>query len=151
MDKDKLNKRYKALRWAQHISFWLGIASCVLPMLIASIRVIPSIKDTESRLAFGGVAIFFTAIVGLVLAKNVVKRFSANLPITLTVFIFVAALTVFMMCLQKVIDDAVAILTVGLIGCFVGVIFEFASIVCKYNADEIEHYYKKGKYENGNV
>lgn len=151
MDKDKLNKKYRTLRWAEHITFWIGVAACILPMLIASIEIVPAIKSTESRLAFGGVAIFFTAIVGLVLAKNVVKRFASNVPCTLTVFVFIIALLIFLKLLSMVIDDALAILMVGAIGSFVGVLLQFASIICKHQADDIEIYYKKGKYENGNV
>ena len=146
MNKDKLNKRYKALRWAQHILYWLGNAACVIPMLIASVKIVPGIKTTESRLAFGGVAIFFTAIVVLVLAKSIIAQVANKIPPALIVFITVVALLIFMICLQKVIDEAVAILAVGAIGSFIGVLSGTASTFCKCSADDIEVYYKKGKY-----
>lgn len=146
MDKDKLNKRYKALRWAQYIAFWLGNLACVIPMLVASVKIVPGIENTEGKLAFGGVAIFFTAIVALVLAKGIIAQVANKIPPALLVFITVAALLIFMICLQKVIDEAVAILAVGTVGSFAGVLIGFASTLFKCLADDIEVYYKKGKY-----
>ena len=147
MDKDKLNKRYKGLRWAESICFWLGVAACIVPMLITSIKIVPAMESSGDKLAFGGVAIFFTAIVGLVLARNLVKRLASNIPCTLTVFVFVVVLLVFIKLLSFVISDALAILTVGAIGSFFGVLLQFVSIACKHTADDMETYYKKGKYE----
>lgn len=147
MDKDKLNKRYKALRWTENICFWLGVAACIVPMLIASVKIVPAMESSGDKWAFGGVAIFFTAIVVLVLAKNLVKQLTANIPCALTVFVFVVALLVFIKLLSIVISDALAILTVGAIGSFFGVLLQFVSIACKHTADDMEIYYKRGKYE----
>lgn len=150
MDKEKLNRRYRALRVSQKITFWSGVAACIVPMILASIRIVPAMDDQSSRWAFGGVAMFFTAIVALVLTRNLVKQLAHNIPCTLAVFVFVVALLIFIKLLSIVISDALAILAVGAIGSFVGVLLQFVSIACKHTADDMEIYYKKGKYEYEN-
>lgn len=95
-------------------------------------------KNTESKLALGGVAIFIIALVTLILLRNIVKKYLTNLPCTLAVFIIVVAMLLFIVCLDKIIDDAIAVLLVGAVGCFVGVILETVSMICKLNADDIK-------------
>lgn len=137
-NKEELDKKYKTYRWAQHICLVLAFVSCIAPMVISSLKVAPAMKNTESKLALGGVAIFIIAVVSLILLRNVVKKYLTNLPCTLAVFIIVVALLLFIVCLKKIIDDAIAVLLVGTVGCFIGVIFETVSLICKMNADDIK-------------
>ena len=136
--RDELDRKYKAYRWAQHICLALAFISCILPMVVSSVKVAPAMKNTESKLALGGVALFIIAVVSLILLRNVVKKYLTNLPCTLAVFIVVVALLLFLECIKKIIDDAIAVLLVGLVGCFIGVIFEIISLICKMNADDIK-------------
>lgn len=139
---DLIVKRYKRFRWAQHILFWTALISCIAPIVIASIRVIPAAQDTESKLAFGGVGIFFIAITVLILFRNVVKKFAANIPCTLGVFVAMVAIALFLFLLEKIIDDALAIVVVGACGSFVGVLLEAISALCKMQADDIKRFYR---------
>lgn len=138
MDKIKIERKYKVCRWLQHICIALAAISCILPMIVASIKVAPETPDVSSKLAIGGVAIFFIVIISLILLRSFVKKFIANIPATLTVFISVIAMLLFLVCLKKIIDDAIAVLIVGAVGSFVGVIFEIVSMICKIQADDIK-------------
>lgn len=143
MDKVKIEKKYKVCRWLQYICLALAILSCILPMVISAIRVVPAMKETGSKLALGGVATFFIAIVALILLRSFVKKFIANIPATLTVFISIIAMLLFLVCLKKIINDAIAVLIVGAIGSFVGVVLEIVSMVCKMQADDIKELYRR--------
>lgn len=137
-NKEELDKKYKTYRWAEHICIALAAISCILPMVVASVKAVPETPDVGSKWAIGGVAIFFIVIISLILLRNFVKKFIANIPATLTVFISVIAMLLFLVCLKKVIDDAIAVLIVGAVGSFVGVILEIVSMICKIQADDIE-------------
>lgn len=136
-----IERRYKKLRWAQHILFVLALAVCIIPMVVSSIKVIPAATDTESRLAFGCVAVFFITITILVLFRNVLRKFVANIPCTFGVLIVMVAIAIFLFLLKKIIDDALAIVFIGAVGSFFGVVLETISTVCKIKADDIKTNY----------
>ena len=148
MDKDKLNRRYKTLRWIQHISKWMGVAVCILPMFITSMKIAPKIENVESGLAFSSVGIFFTTVAALILVKGLAQQIASKIPPALAVFITTLILLIFVECLRKVLDEASAVLLAGVIGGFAGTLLGFVSIYCKGVADDMEIYYRKGKYDN---
>ena len=138
MEKLKIERKYKTFRLLQHLCLALAFAACVLPMFVSAVRVVPNTPDKGSKVAVGGVALFFIIIVTLILFRSYVKKFVSSLPCTLTVFIAVLAMLLFIVCLKKIIDDAIAVLIVGAIGSFIGVILEIASMLFKMNADDIK-------------
>lgn len=139
-----MKKRYKRFRWAQYILFVLSIASCTLPIVVSSIRIIPTAKTTGSKFALGGVAAFFCAVIVLIVCKSLVVKFISKLPFTLTVLLSIGAMLLLMLCLKQIIDDAIAILLVGLIGALAGFALELGSMLCKSMAEEAKAIYLRG-------
>jgi Na+/melibiose symporter-like transporter len=135
-------KEYKRYRIAQYILFVLSIISCLIPAVVAAFRVAPSVKSTESKIALGGVAVFFCGVIALIVLRNLVKKLIAKMPYTLAVLITVGILLIFMLLIEKIVDDAIVILIVGVVGAGVGLLFELASMWCKVRADEIKDIYK---------
>lgn len=140
---EKIVKKYKACRWFQHICFVLSILSCVIPLAVASIDTAPQMQSTESKIALGGVAVFFSAIVLLIVFRSMISKYISKLPYTLTALISVGVMLLLMLCLQKIIDETIAILVVGVIGIAVGLVLELVSMVCKAIADEIKERYRR--------
>ncbi len=137
-------KRYKRFKWAQYILFGLSLVSCLAPPVISAIRLMPSIKTTESKFALGGVAVFFAAMIILIVCRNLVRKFIHKLPYALTVMISIGIMLLLMLWIKRIIDDAIAILVVGLIGAAVSFVLELASMYCKSAADEAKEMYYRG-------
>ena len=135
-------KEYKRYRIAQYILFVLSLISCLIPAVVAAFRVAPAVKSTESKIALGGVAVFFCGVIALIVLRNLVKKLIAKIPYTLAVLITVGILLIFMLFIEKIVDDAIVILIVGVVGAGVGLLFELASMWCKARADEIKDIYK---------
>ena len=139
-----LKKRYKRMRWCQYALFALAILSCIVPVLLAVFKVGATVKTTEGKLALGGVAIFVGAIVALIVLRSLVIKFLSKLPFTLTALVSVGALLLLCLGLRSIINDAIVILAVGLVGAFVGLVFEAASMVFRAEADDAREMYLRG-------
>ena len=154
MNKAKLNKRYKTLRWLQHITFVASIIACALPVVLSCIKAAPSVEKNGGKWAlggvvvfFGGVAVFFGAIILLIVFRSLVSKFVSKLPYTLTVMVSVGAVMGLVCFLKQIINDAIAILAVGLVGAAVGFVLELIAMYCKAKADEVKELYVRGKYD----
>lgn len=143
MARDKVEKKYKAYRWVQYISFVLSILSCLVPVAVAALNTAPRMQSAESKFALGGVALFFLAIFALIVFRSLVNKFISRLPYTLTVLISVGIILLLMICLERIIDDAIAILAVGVIGAAVGFVLELISMYCKAIAEETKETYRR--------
>jgi uncharacterized membrane protein YoaK (UPF0700 family) len=143
LDKDTINKRYRAYKWLQYITFVLSIAACTVPVVIAGINIVPEVKNTESKIALGGVAIFVAAAIALVVFRSLVTKYISKLPYSLTVFISVGVALLLMICLRKIIDDAIALLIVGTIGAAAGLVLELASMYFKTASKELKEMYER--------
>lgn len=144
-----MKKRYKKLKWAQYILFGLSIVSCFLPIIISTCKAFPLTKTVESKLALGGATLFFCAVIALVVFRSLVTKFIHKLPYTLTVLVFVGVLLAFVMLIKMIADDAVAVLTTGLIGAAVGFIIELASMYCSILANEAREIYYRSANKEG--
>jgi O-antigen/teichoic acid export membrane protein len=144
MERDKLKKQYKAFRIAQLACFIASIISCVLPVVISAIRVAPNIKETEDKIALSGVGIFIVAVVVLIVFRSIVVKYISKLPYTLTVVISVGVMLLLTVCLEKIIDDAIAVLIVAFIGAAVAFVLELVSMYLKSRANEIKEIYLRG-------
>ncbi len=136
------NKRYK---WVQRVCFALSILCCIVPAMIAAFKISPEMKTTESKFALGGVAIFIVAIITLIVCRSLIRKYIAKLPYTLTVLIAVGSILLIVIGLEKIIDDAKAILIVGLIGAAAGFVFELISMYCKSMREIEEEYLRRNK------
>ena len=147
MNKAKLNKRYKTFRWIQYITFVASIIACALPVVLSCIKAAPSVEKNGGKWALGGVAVFFGTIILLIVFRSLVSKFVSKLPYTLTVMVSVGAVMGLVCCLKQIINDAIAILAVGLVGAFVGFVLELIAMYCKAKADEVKELYVRGKYD----
>ena len=77
----------------------------------------------------------------LIVFRSLVHKFVSKLPYTVTVLLSVIAILLLMLFLEKIIDDAIALLVVALIGAIVAVIFELISLYCKAMAQEAKEIY----------
>lgn len=141
-DIGNIEKKYKGYKWTQYITFVLSIISCLVPVAVAAINIAPEIKETESKIAFGGVGVVILAIVALIVFRSFVSKYISKLPYTLTVLVCVGIMLILMLCLKHIIDDAIAILIVATIGAGVGFVLELVSMYCKAMAAELKERYK---------
>mgnify|MGYP007057730019 FL=1 len=140
-------KQYKRYKWAQYICFALSILCCLVPAVVAAFKISPVIKTTESKLALGGVAVVIVAIIALVVCRSLIRKYISKLPYTLTVLIAIGSILLIVIGLEKIIDDAKAILLVGLIGAAAGFVFELISMYCKSMARDIKDEFIRRKAE----
>lgn len=147
MEKARLKKKYKRLRWIQFITFIASVIACVFPVVLSCIKAAPTVEKTGGKWALGGIAVFFSAIILLIVFRSLVNKFVSKVPYTLVVLVSVGAVMLLIYCLKQIVDDAIAILAVGIIGAAAGFVLELVSIYCKTVADDIEICYKRGKYD----
>ena len=141
-----MKKRYKRLRWAQRICFGLSIVSCIIPVLFSSIRIAPTLKEPESKIALVGVGAFFGAIMLLIVLRSLVGKFIHKLPYTLVATISIGMLLLFMLFMKTIIDDAIAVLTTGLAGAAGGFVLEMVSMILDSQAEDVkEQYYRRNE------
>ena len=133
-----MDKKLKRYRLMQNVCFWLSLASCIVPAVITAFVAFPSAKHTESKLALGGVAVFTVALIVLIVAKSFIQKFITKIPYTLTAFVAMLVILLLLQGLDKVIDDAIIMFLVGVIGSAAGFVLELVSLVFKVMADEIE-------------
>lgn len=140
-------KQYKRYRLAQYICFALSILCCLVPAIVAAFRIAPNMKTTESKIALGGVAVIIAAIIVLIVCRSIIRKYIAIIPYTLTVLMAVGSILLILVALEKIIDDAKAILLIGVIGAAIGFVFELAAMYCKSMACEIKDEYSRRKAE----
>ena len=137
-------KKYKKYKWAHLICFILAILSCVLPCIVVTVITAPRMVTTEDKLALGGVSVFFTAVIALVVCKSLVRKLIAKMPFTLVVLITLFAILMLLICLKKIIDDAIFMMFVGIGGAGVGFIFELMATYYDGQAEEAKLMYQRG-------
>ena len=138
---------YKKYKLAQYICFVISVICCLIPAIITAIRIIPTMKTDDKKIAIGGVGIIMVAVVALIVCRSVIRKYIAMIPYTLTVMISVGAMLLVMTAIEKIISDAKAILFVSLIGSAAGFGFELASMYFKNIALEIKDEYSRRKAE----
>jgi membrane-associated HD superfamily phosphohydrolase len=110
--------------------------SCVAPAIITALYVSPATKTTESKWALGGVALFTIALVILIVMRSLVKKYISKVPYTLTAFIAMLVVLLLMVCIKRIIDDAITIFFFGVIGAAFGFAFEMTSSYFKMRASD---------------
>lgn len=143
MIKEKLEKRYKAFRWAQYIAFVLSIVSCFVPLMISCIRVVPAVETAAQKWSIGGIAVIITAIIACVALRSLIHKFIDKLPYTLIVLTVSIAMLAFVVCLKTIVDDAIAVLWVAAISSAVAFALELTSMLCKSMAEYTQEEYRR--------
>ena len=143
-----MKKRYRRWKIAQLVFFLLSVLSCLAPIIVAAFKTVPYIKTTESKLALGGVTIFFCGIIALIVFRSLIAKFIHKIPYTITVLFAVIILFAMLSTVKLIIDDAIAVLLIGVIGAGAGVILELCSMFCRFKADEIKDFYYRRVVNN---
>ena len=141
----RLEKRYKGLRWAQHILFWLSIISATAPVTITAFKVgiIYKAGNSEGRVALAGYAVFVIAVGVLLMAKGLREKFRDKLPWATTATIGAWVLTGFINAIRTIVDDTFYISLALAIGCTVAAVLSSISDLCKTQADALEDEYHR--------
>ena len=141
LEKEKLEKRYKIFRWIQYISFALSIASCFVPLILSCIRVAPNIESAGEKWSLAGVAVVITVIVSLVALKSLVAKYISKLPYSLVVLAVSVIMLISVISLERIIDDAIAILWVAAISSAAAFVLELTSMLFKALAEHAKEEY----------
>lgn len=141
----RLEKRYKRLRWAQHILFWLSIIAAVAPVTITALEVglIYKTDGSGEGFALAGYAIFVIAIGALLMVKGLRDKFRDKLPWSTTAAIGAWIMTGFIGAIRTIVNDTYFISLALAIGCTVAAITSTISDYCKSQADILQDEYNR--------
>ena len=135
MIKEKLEKRYKALKLTQTITFILSIVACTVPLIVACFFVVPAMKSGEDKWSLIGIAVVITVVILAVVLRSLIRKFIDKLPYTLIVVLVSVGMLVSVICLKRIIDDAIAVLWVAAISSAAALLLELTSMACKALAE----------------
>lgn len=139
----KIEKRYKRLRWVQHILFWLSVISAVIPAFIVTLKV--GLRYTESEeswsLAVFSVAIFALGLIFVL--RGLLRKFAEKISWALGATVACWVMLLILWSLERIIDDALLIAWALSIGCSVALIMSSISDLCKVQADCLKEEYKE--------
>jgi hypothetical protein len=102
-------------------------------------------ETTEDKLALGGVSAFFAAVIVLVVCKNLIRKLVAKIPFTLAAFVSLFAILLLLICLKRIIDDAIFMMWLGLGGTTIGFIFEILAMHFNSEAEYAKEKYMRGE------
>lgn len=139
----KLEKRYKGLRWAQHILFGLSIVAAIAPCTVAVIKTGLVYKNEGAKWALGGYAIFVIAVGALLIFKGLRDKFSDKLPWSTGAVVGTWIMTGFIAAIKAIVEDALIISLVLAIGCSVAAVLGGISDLCKTQADALRDEYNR--------
>lgn len=139
----KLEKRYKRLRWAQYILFWLSIATAVLPAAIVAYKVGRTFKRAEEGWSLTGFAVIIIGIGAVLIVGGLLNRFHDKIPWAFKAAIGSGILTLLLWSLQSIVEEAFYISIALAIGCTVALIMGSISDLCDAQADSIEQEYNR--------
>lgn len=142
----RLEKKYKGLRWAQHILFWLSIISAVVPCAVAVLKtgLIYSVAEDESgKWSLAGYAVFVVAVGVILMAKGLMSKFKDKLPWATSAVIGTWIMTAFIAAIKAIVEDALIISLTLAIGCTVAAVLSSISDLCKVQADSLRDEYNR--------
>ena len=141
MIKEKLEKRYKALRFTQYATFILSIVACTVPLIVACIRVVPAVKSGEEKWSLIGIGVVITSVILIIVLRSLIRKYIDKLPYTLIVMVASVVMLISVICLKRIIDDAIAILWVAAISAAAAFLLELTSMACKAFAEHTKEEY----------
>lgn len=141
-----LEKRYRRSRALYRLFLVLSAASCALPALLFALLSFSRSESSGTRMTCSA-ALFIAVLILLAVLRGLARKLSHAMPYTLTVLLLSLALLLFLICVERIIDDALAALTLSLIGSAIGFILELVSSFFKSRADELREFYLKERYD----
>jgi hypothetical protein len=142
-------KRYKRLRWAQHVLFWISILTATVPAVVVALNtglVFQEASNEEGEWRLAGFAIFVLAIGALLMLKGLRDKFRDKMPWSVTAAVGSWVMTGFIYAIHKIVEDALWISLALAIGCTVASVLSAISDLCKTQADAMEsEYYRRQK------
>ena len=140
----KLEKRYKRLRWTQHVLFWISIIAAIVPALIVTFKVGALYKvSTGIKWRLAGYAIFVVAIGFILIAKGLISKLRDKLPWAITAVVGTWIMTGFIAAIKSIIEDAFIISFALAIGCTTAAVLSAVSDLCKAQADTLRDEYNR--------
>lgn len=140
----RLEKRYKGLRWAQHILFWLSILAATVPGAVAVIKTGLVYKAEESaKWSLGAYAIFVVAVGAVLMLKGLRDKFRDKLPWATSAVIGTWIMTGFIAVIKAIVEDALIISLTLAIGCTVAAVLSSISDLCRAQADSLRDEYNR--------
>jgi hypothetical protein len=140
-------KRYKGLRWAQHILFWVSVLAATVPALVVALTtglVFTEAHNEDGKWHLAGFAIFVLAIGALLMLKGLRDKFRDKMPWSVTAAVGSWVMTGFIYAIHKIVEDALWISLALAIGCTVASVLSAISDLCKTQADAMQQeYYRR--------
>lgn len=137
---EALKAKSRKYRIVWLILYITALVCCVTPELVGAI-VLSHGKEGKTFLALSGFSVTILAVMLLIVFRNVVKKYSAKVPITIKTLVAFTVLVLLLNALQKCIDEAVYIAFLGFIGAVVGTIIEIFAIYFKNAASDLKAQY----------
>lgn len=142
----KLEKRYKSLRWAQYILFFLSIAVAIAPATVAVFKtgLVYTVSENEGgKWSLTVYAIFVISVGVLLMAKGLMSKFKDKLPWATVAVIGTWIMTGFISAIRAIVEDALFISLMLAIGCSVAAVLSGISDLCKTQADVMRDEYNR--------
>lgn len=139
-----LEKKYRRARALYRIFLVLSATSCILPVLLFAAL---SLSRSAPARSLCTAAMLIGIIILFAVLRGLSRKLSHSLPYTLTVLLLSLSLLLFLICVERIIDDALAALTLALIGSAFGFVLELLSSFFKSRADELREFYLKERYD----
>ena len=142
-------KRYKRLRWAQHILFWISILTAIVPAVVVALNtglIFHEARNAEGKWRLAGFAIFVVAIGVLLMLKGLRDKLKDKMPWSVTATVGSWIMTGFIFVVYKIIEDALWLSLALAIGCSVATVLSYISEYYETRADAMEsEYYRRQK------
>lgn len=142
----KLEKRYKSLRWAQYILFFLSLAVALVPATVAVIKtgiVYTAAENNGGHWSLAGYAVFVVSVGVVLMAKGFMGKFKDKLPWATTAVVGTWIMTAFIAAIKAIVEDALFISLTLAIGCTVAAVLSSISDLCKAQADAMRDEYNR--------
>lgn len=142
----RLEKRYKSLRWAQYILFFVSVIVAVVPATVAVFNtglVYTAAENDGGKWSLAAYAIFVVSVGVVLMAKGLIGKFKDKLPWATTAVIGTWIMTAFIFAIKAIVEDAFFISFMLAIGCTVAAVLSGISDLCKAQADVMREEYNR--------
>ncbi len=145
----ELKKKYKRYMWLRWICFVLAIVACAVPAIVAACYAAPSVQKNVRVLDVSAFGLCMAALIAFGTAKSAIRELAPRLPFTVRVLIVELIVLGLLVSVRLIINDAILILGVSVIGAAVGFVFNLISYFCKLAAIDVEkEYYRTARSDD---
>ncbi len=143
----KLEKKYKRLRWTQHILFWASLISALLPAITVALNtgLVYDIEQNDAgKWRLAGFATIVLSVGIILVLKGLSEKIRDKMPWAITAAVGSWIMTGFIFAISKIVEDALFISFVLAVGCTVAVVLSSISDLCRARADAMQQeYYRR--------